>query len=441
MIKLFNNDKKLIKNFYSGIFNRLVAIGLQIVLIPIYIAIWGSEFYGEWLLLSTIPAYLTASDFGLNVTVTTAISALVAQKKQIDAIRIYQSASKAITYIGITVIFFSATLLYFFNLSSFLRLKMINENESEISILLLIIGVFVTFIIGLSLGIYRAEGRYDKSQNGVTIIQIFDAFVILLVIKIANNIIVITFFQLIFRIFYLVLINKDLKNKYNWFNFGINESLEYVKNLIPTSVYYMIAIIGQGFIIQGTSFIIGKQLGAQQLVLFNTLRTLTNSIKSFSNTYYMSFLPNFTELLAQNKLVNARKLFMNVFKNTILIGVSFIIVYYLFGEWFFKFWTHNKIPFNENLFLVLLISAFVSTLNNCGYTVLNSINQNKTMGIYYSFLATIATLVMYYISNKSVVLIAMLITLVEFIILLIVLQQVYLIVTGRKKEIMQYETL
>jgi hypothetical protein len=47
-------------------YNQVVVIGVQILLVPILLHGWGIERYGVWLLLSSIPTYLTFSDFGFT---------------------------------------------------------------------------------------------------------------------------------------------------------------------------------------------------------------------------------------------------------------------------------------------------------------------------------------------------------------------------------------
>ena len=50
----------------AGAFGQLVTIGSQILLTPLYFSHWGAAKYGEWLLISTIPAYLVMADFGVG---------------------------------------------------------------------------------------------------------------------------------------------------------------------------------------------------------------------------------------------------------------------------------------------------------------------------------------------------------------------------------------
>lgn len=57
------------RNFTANSIGFLINMFLTLILVPVFLNNWGSEFYGEWLLLTSIVSYLSLSDLGFN-TVT-----------------------------------------------------------------------------------------------------------------------------------------------------------------------------------------------------------------------------------------------------------------------------------------------------------------------------------------------------------------------------------
>ena len=53
------------KNFTSLSFNHGIHILIQVILVPLFLTFWNLETYADWILISTIPALLTVSQFGL----------------------------------------------------------------------------------------------------------------------------------------------------------------------------------------------------------------------------------------------------------------------------------------------------------------------------------------------------------------------------------------
>ena len=47
-------------------FGQLVTMGTQLLLTPLFFRQWGAALYGEWLILSAIPAYLALADLGVS---------------------------------------------------------------------------------------------------------------------------------------------------------------------------------------------------------------------------------------------------------------------------------------------------------------------------------------------------------------------------------------
>jgi O-antigen/teichoic acid export membrane protein len=58
--------KKVLAAFQANATTQIVNIAVQLLGFPIFLRFWGPEIemYGEWLMLSTIPAYLSLADFG-----------------------------------------------------------------------------------------------------------------------------------------------------------------------------------------------------------------------------------------------------------------------------------------------------------------------------------------------------------------------------------------
>lgn len=416
---------KIKRVFFSNILSKFSTIIIQLFLVPLFIYYWGKEQYGVWLMLSTIPTYLQASDFGLSVTVTTSICGLIANKKEAEALELYRSANYAFGIISFILILMYFISIFTVNWQLILPKSNIDNYTFNLTIFFLLGSSIISFFLGLLLGIYRSEGRFDISQNLMTVLQIVEGISILMNLILRGNFISVTITLLMIRFLLSISIIIHLNKSYSWFNFGFNRNLKAIFSLLSTSVSYMIIVLGQSLILQGTTFIIGSKLGAIPLVTFNTIRTLTNSIKSFSSAFYFSFLPEFTVLVARKENTIAKKLFHKIFIITFIITLVFIIVYYFFGNIIVKYWTHGAVEVNLDFYSIMLLGSFFSTLNNCSYIVLNATNQNQKTGFFYTLFGVITCLLIYHFAHKGLFSVAFFLTLFEVAILGIVLKETY----------------
>ena len=58
--------RKLSRNTSAHGFSLFITIFMQAISVPVLLSNWGINLYGEWLILSTIPTYLFATDFGIG---------------------------------------------------------------------------------------------------------------------------------------------------------------------------------------------------------------------------------------------------------------------------------------------------------------------------------------------------------------------------------------
>lgn len=417
----YNSSKYLpwVRNFSSTVLNRVISTLSQIILIPIFMNLWGKEFYGEWLLLCTLPNHLSASDFGINFTATNQICLLVAKKKHNEALDLFRStnmASLVFTFIFSLLFIISS---YVFDWREILNIKLFSEQTIEITLFFLIISVFAGFFFGAALGIYRSEGRYDKFINFATILQVADIISLLINLYFKANILSISISSFIIRLLLCSFIIVDLQSKYLWFRFGFSFDMRVVLPLLPTSIYYMIITMGQGLVLQGTTFLIGTHLGASTLVTFSTIRTLINSIKTFVGAFYSSFSPEFTVTIAQNQYKRAQRLYKVMLSYTFLFTIAFTIFYYSVGDYIMFYWTKGKINLEQPLFTYMLVLGLVNTLGSCAYTVLNATNENKVVGIFSAILSFFTMIGIFFTVNGGLLNVVTILLIADSILLVI----------------------
>lgn len=414
--------KERVRNLFSSIFNNSVNIFVQILLVPFFIKIWGKDNYGEWLLLSTIPSYLAVSDFGINVTTTTQICSLVAKNKYNEAKEMYHSAFSFFILLGLIFIFFYFIIINITEINKVIGIKYSTEIQVEISLFFLISNTFISHILGISLGIYRSEGRFDKYQSLMSTIFLCEGLSTLFLLFIGSDIIPISISYFVIRLLFVFFIIKDLKAKYIWFNIRLS-SIKKIIPLIPISIYYTAYTTGYSFIIQGSSFLVGRNFGPSNLVIFNTIRTFVSSLRSFSSIFYGIFLPEYTVLVSQSKLNKAKVVFFNTLTFTVVFSFTLLIVYLLVGDWFLKIWTRGKIGIEQPFYALILASVFINTISNCASNVLNATNNLKKIGIYCLSLSLTSISCMLLLKLNNISQIALVILIFETILFFITIKQ------------------
>jgi hypothetical protein len=75
----------------ANLYSQIATVIVQLVGAPILLHAWGAQLYGEWLVLSAIPAYLSMSDLGFSQSAGYDMTALVARNDRAGALAVFQS--------------------------------------------------------------------------------------------------------------------------------------------------------------------------------------------------------------------------------------------------------------------------------------------------------------------------------------------------------------
>src|SRR5260370_27420766 len=59
--------RRLTQGLAASVIGQVLGLGMQILLVPLFVSAWGVDVYGEWLLLSSFAGYLFLADAGASV--------------------------------------------------------------------------------------------------------------------------------------------------------------------------------------------------------------------------------------------------------------------------------------------------------------------------------------------------------------------------------------
>ena len=145
-----------------------VTVLIQLLTVPVLLAAWGVDVYGEWLVLSAIPTYVALSDLSFSSVAGNSMVMLVAQGRSADAVKLGRHLWSIVTLMtGIAVLAAVAIALLFSG--SFGRDGTIAASEAGVVLAALFLRVALGNQYGVFDAWFRAGGRYPL---GVTLGQV-----------------------------------------------------------------------------------------------------------------------------------------------------------------------------------------------------------------------------------------------------------------------------
>src|SRR6202012_4777809 len=84
-------SRRLLLGFISNWTSRLAGTIIQLIQVPVFLHFWSTPLYGEWLIVNSIPSYLSLSNVGFGSVAGNEMTMLVARGDREGALRVFQS--------------------------------------------------------------------------------------------------------------------------------------------------------------------------------------------------------------------------------------------------------------------------------------------------------------------------------------------------------------
>jgi O-antigen/teichoic acid export membrane protein len=87
---------RLLKGIGANLYGQVIVAIIQLASVPILLHCWGVRTYGQWLLLTAVPSYLSMTDLGFSISAANDMTAQVAQGNRSGALAVFHSITALI---------------------------------------------------------------------------------------------------------------------------------------------------------------------------------------------------------------------------------------------------------------------------------------------------------------------------------------------------------
>ena len=135
--------QRIARGIGANAFGQAVSIVIQLVGVPILLHAWGTQLYGEWLLLSAIPAYLSMTDLGFSQSAANDMTARVARGDRAGALAVFQSLGLLVYAAAAVGLMLTAVAVPWLPLADWLHLTAMDASTAQWVLWLLDLWVFL----------------------------------------------------------------------------------------------------------------------------------------------------------------------------------------------------------------------------------------------------------------------------------------------------------
>jgi len=393
--------KRLFRGIGANFLGQIINIASRIVLVPLFLLAWGADIYGEWLLLSSMVAYLSLTEMGAQLYIVNRMTQAYAQRDYDQFRKILHTGLALFLIIPLAVFVIFVAVIGLINPATFLHITQASHGTVVLVLAILAFQIVISLPQSVLLRVYFAVEMLPRGVMLINLMQLMSLIFLAGGLWRRWGMAPIAILQLIPYGLTAVLALFDLNRKFPQFKILSLRDADFSFGLsfIKPSLHFFLIQLGQAFSLQGTVLLVGMLMGPLQVVLFSTMRTMVNLIRSFLDQLSHAAWPEMTRLDAQEDIDKFLALFRVILRSTLMAAVLFITIFHFYGGYIYHFWLRKTLPFEQpvmDLFLIYM-AQFIFWLT-CSHP-LQAINRHHTLAKTL-FISSILTIALAYLGGR-----------------------------------------
>jgi O-antigen/teichoic acid export membrane protein len=352
--------KRLFYGIGANFLGQAINLASRILLVPLFLMAWGADLYGEWLLLSSMAAYLALTDMGGHMYVVNRLTQAFAGRDIPLFCRVLHTGLALFLIIPAVVFALFLAVMHLFPPAPLLQITL--ASQPVVFWVLALMAFQVTFSMpqGILLGVYWSVGLLPRGVMLANLMQLLGLVLVAGGLWLKAGMIQVAVLQMApFLVIALVAL-ADLDRRFPQFKLLHLKGVDFSFGLtfLKPSLHFLLIQVSQAFSVQGMVLIVGMVLGPVQVVVFSTLRTIVNLIRSFFEQFAHAARPELTRLDSQDEPEKFRRLFQAILRSTLLASIFGAAVFHYFGSEIYHLWLRKTVAYDQtvmDLFLLYMV--------------------------------------------------------------------------------------
>lgn len=357
-------------------FGQAVTIGTQLLLVPLFFRLWGAERYGEWLLLSAIPAYLVLADLGIGSAAANEMAMRAGAGDRAGAQQTFRGAQAVAWVAAFGVLVLGAAAAAVCAGWGWPSLTHLSAREAAAVLWLLSLQVALGFSGGVVQAGFRCAGFNGLGTTWANVSRLLEGLASAAVLIAGAGALALCLATLAVRVLLLGWQWVLLRRSCPWL-FEPRQAADpgLVRRLLWPSLAFMAFPVGLALALQGPILIIGGLFGPAAVATFSAMRTLARLPVQFTNVLNAAVAPEVSRAHGQAQPGAVQRLHRRAWWATAGFGLLACASLALLGPWLGTWWLGEG-RHDQGLLMGLLLVSWVSAVWNVSSIVLTATNRH-----------------------------------------------------------------
>jgi O-antigen/teichoic acid export membrane protein len=376
--------RRLALGFASNWVGKLASTITQLVQVPLFFHFWAASVYGNWLVVSAIPTYLTFSSIGFGNVASNEMTMLNSAGDREGALRVFQSCWWLISMICAAAGLLLVLVLYLVPAASLLNIHAISESDTKWIIVYLGLSVLLGQLEQLMSAAYTCVARYPFGSFLKTVISLaaFCASMVPIVLGYGPRTMALVYAvaSALGTLTLCLFVRKDIP----WIRIGWRYArFSEIRHLASPAFAFMGFPLGIALNLQGTLIAVGYALGPVDVAIFASARTVSRVALQMVQMVNATFWPELSLAYGAKDVALTRTLHRFACQLALIIGVVMVAGMMTVGPSFLHHWTEGHVPPSRPLLAILLLVVVLYSLWSTSSTLIVSTNQHQRMAAIY----------------------------------------------------------
>jgi O-antigen/teichoic acid export membrane protein len=354
-----NAGARVARSLAAILCGKVVLAAGSVLLVPLFLGRWSPTYYGEWLALASMTAYLSTFDFGMSMGAVNRLTQAYA-REDLDDYGASQDSGFAFYLVMATVgSLLLATCALTLPLGRWAGLVEMDAVDAAWTVLILGLLVLWALPSGFLTATYRTTGNLALCQWIGNVHQMGSIAVVALALWSGARVTTVALVQAVPLLAVTGYVWWDLRRRSPALSPGVRRArLSTLRELMKPSGLFVLITAASVVSLQGVVLIIAFCLGGAAVAMYVTCRTLANIIRQFVNTAVIAVWPEITRLDARGHLTRLRVAHSTLVVVSATVCISVAAAVWYEGEEMIFAWTREALRADVvvlRLLLVLLV--------------------------------------------------------------------------------------
>ena len=363
---------KIIKGLLSGSAGLIITLVIQVISAPILIRYWGVDRYADWLVLLTVPAFLSVSDLGIVNVFSNCALKEYANENYIKFKKYIGTSIHLVIPLSISLSFlFSSVIAYYSDVD------VMNDNYI---FYLLVFYSSLMMISSLSLSTWRSVNRFATGSILYDTARLIEFISLIIIVVFGGNEVSALFFLIILRLIsisiniYLLCLKCEILELEGKIKFDRKIFNDNIKN----SLFYFMIPSSNMMLSQGSIIILSNTVSPAALVFFNTSRVMLRLMNSVSAVLSNAWRVDLSRLYFKNEFSDFLRMKKKLIFFNVIITMIGSLFFLLFGEKVYFLWMGETVQFDNVIYCITLLTVILASLYRPYMMLISSLNKHDS---------------------------------------------------------------